>query len=150
MIIAGMSPTAERKQNIDFSEPYYTSDLVMIVKKGSKYESAASIADVEGATVVAQIGTVHDEVIDQIPDVIKAMADFPAMRISLNRALDAYAPKARALSIEAGLDFVCVEFEEGKGFSLPRSGGNRRQSQSNERLAKSTDYLKDYRMSVFR
>ena len=32
-IIAGMSPTAERKETIDFSDNYYKSDLVMVVKK---------------------------------------------------------------------------------------------------------------------
>ncbi len=154
LIIAGMSPTAERKQNIDFSEPYYTSDLVMIVKKGSKYESAASIADFEGATVVAQIGTVHDEVIDQIPDVIhkEAMADFPAMRIALESGIvDAYvAEKPEALSIEkAGLDFVCVEFEEGKGFSVTEDqvaiavgiakGNEERLAKINEIISKITE-----------
>jgi putative lysine transport system substrate-binding protein len=35
-IIAGMSPTAERKQTIDFSNIYYKSDLVMVVKAGGK------------------------------------------------------------------------------------------------------------------
>jgi len=35
MIIAGMSPTDERKEKIDFSELYYNSNLVVITKKGS-------------------------------------------------------------------------------------------------------------------
>lgn len=34
-IIAGMSPTAERKETIDFSDNYYTSNLVMVVKKAA-------------------------------------------------------------------------------------------------------------------
>lgn len=123
LIIAGMSPTAERKENVDFSDPYYKSELVMIVKKGSKYENATSIADFDGATVVGQIGTVHDEVIDQIPNVIHkdAMTDFSAMRIALDSGIiDAYvAEKPEALSIEkVGLDFACVEFAEGKGFTV--------------------------------
>lgn len=33
LIIAGMSPTAERKETLDFSDTYYTSDLVIVVKK---------------------------------------------------------------------------------------------------------------------
>ena len=32
-IVAGMSPTAERREEIDFTNPYYTSNLVVIYKK---------------------------------------------------------------------------------------------------------------------
>ncbi len=32
-IVAGMSPTAERKEEIDFSKTYYESNLVVIIKK---------------------------------------------------------------------------------------------------------------------
>ena len=39
-IIAGMSPTEKRKESIDFTENYYTSDFVMVVKKGSAFENA--------------------------------------------------------------------------------------------------------------
>ena len=35
-IIAGMSPTAERKAEIDFSDCYYRSDLVIIYKKSAE------------------------------------------------------------------------------------------------------------------
>lgn len=35
-IIAGMSPTDERKLQLDFSDPYYSSNLVVIYKKNSK------------------------------------------------------------------------------------------------------------------
>ncbi|NLE24384.1 MAG: transporter substrate-binding domain-containing protein, partial [Clostridiaceae bacterium] len=44
-IIAGMSPTAERLLEIDFSDIYYTSDLVMVVKRGGADETATSIQD---------------------------------------------------------------------------------------------------------
>ena len=37
-----MSPTADRKETIDFSNNYYKSDLVMVVRKGGGYENATS------------------------------------------------------------------------------------------------------------
>ncbi|HBQ86394.1 MAG TPA: ABC transporter substrate-binding protein, partial [Syntrophomonas sp.] len=79
-IIAGMSPTADRKKMIDFSDNYYRSDLVMVVKKGSKFEKATSLKDFSGAKITAQLNTFHYTVIGQIPGVVKgtAMDDFPA------------------------------------------------------------------------
>ena len=32
-IIAGMSPTAEREEQVDFTDCYYNSNLVVIIKK---------------------------------------------------------------------------------------------------------------------
>ena len=61
-----MSPTAERKETIDFSDNYYKSDLVMVVKKGGNYENATSIQDFNGAKISAQLNTFHYSVIDQI------------------------------------------------------------------------------------
>lgn len=44
-IIAGMTVTDERKEEADFSTPYYTATQVMIVKEDSDIASAADIAD---------------------------------------------------------------------------------------------------------
>ncbi|AEE92095.1 ABC-type transporter, periplasmic subunit family 3 [Tepidanaerobacter acetatoxydans Re1] len=117
-IIAGMSPTAERKESIDFSTNYYKSDLVMVVKKGGKYEGATSIQDFKGAKVTAQIGTFHYTVIDQIEGVIKepAMDDFSAMRVALESGMiDGYiSEKPEAVSAEAANEnFTFVEFDDG-------------------------------------
>lgn len=120
-IIAGMSPTAERKKTIDFSDPYYRSDLVMVVKKGSAFENATSIEDFAGAKVTAQLNTFHYTVIDQIPNVQKqtAMDDFPVMRVSLESGIiDGYvSERPEAVSaITANSKFAMVEFAEGQGF----------------------------------
>jgi putative lysine transport system substrate-binding protein len=117
-IIAGMSPTAERKEAIDFSDNYYKSNLVMVVKKGGKYEGAASIQDFKGAKVTAQLNTFHYSVIDQIEGVSKgtAMDNFPAMRVALESGIiDGYVserPEAVSAST-ANENFAMVEFEEG-------------------------------------
>lgn len=120
-IIAGMSPTAERKLTIDFSDPYYSSDLVIVVQKGSKYEQATSIKDFAGASVTAQLDTFHYSVIDQIPNVTKkpAMDDFPAMRVALESGIiDGYvSERPEAISATtANVKFGVAEFDEGQGF----------------------------------
>ncbi len=117
-IIAGMSPTEERLESIDFSDIYYTSDLVMVVKKGSKYESAKSIQDFSGAKITAQLNTFHYTVIDQIDGVIKEteMTDFPAMRVALQSGIiDGYVSERPegVSAVSANEDFVMVEFEDG-------------------------------------
>jgi putative lysine transport system substrate-binding protein len=117
-IIAGMSPTAERKETIDFSINYYKSDLVMVVKKGSKFENATSIQDFKDAKITAQLNTFHYTVIDQIEGVKKqpAMDNFPAMRVALQSGIiDGYvSERPEAVSAQAANDnFVMVEFTDG-------------------------------------
>ncbi len=120
-IIAGMSPTADRKLTIDFSDNYYKSDLVMVVKSDSKYENATSIQDFSGANVTAQLNTFHYTVIGQIEGVNKkqAMEDFPAMRVALESGIiDGYiSERPEGISASAAnKNFVMVEFADGQGF----------------------------------
>ncbi|HZJ99349.1 MAG TPA: transporter substrate-binding domain-containing protein [Tissierellaceae bacterium] len=118
MIAAGMSPTAERAESIDFSDNYYKSDLVMVVRKGSEYENATSIHDFSGATVTGQLETFHYTVIDQIDGVVKdtAMSDFTAMRVALESGIiDGYVserPEGISAS-NANENFAMVVFEDG-------------------------------------
>ncbi len=120
-IIAGMSPTAERKESIDFSDNYYKSDLVMVVQKDGPYANATSIQDFSGAKITAQLNTFHYTVIDQINGVDKqtAMDNFPAMRVALEAgAIDGYvSERPEGVSATAANDsFAMVEFADGEGF----------------------------------
>ena len=117
-IIAGMSPTAERKETIDFSENYYTSELVMVVKKGGDYEGATSIQDFKDAKVTAQLNTFHYSVIEQIEGVVQetAMDNFPAMRVALESGMiDGYvSERPEGVSASAANEnYAMVEFTEG-------------------------------------
>ncbi len=121
MIIAGMSPTQERKMTLDFSDFYYQSELVVVVRKDGKYAGAKALEDLSGATIVAQLNTFHDTVVDQIPGVNHGMPmeTFPAMIVALNSgAIDGYVaerPGAEA-DVMANPDLTYIQFDEGKGF----------------------------------
>jgi putative lysine transport system permease protein len=120
-IIAGMSPTAERKKEIDFSQNYYTSQLIMIVKKDSKYANATSIDEFKKAKITAQQGTFHYNMIPQISGVIKepAMADFSAMRVALEAGtIDGYiGERPEGLTATAkNSNFKMISFSDDKGF----------------------------------
>lgn len=121
-IIAGMSPTQERLMTIDFSDPYYESDLVIVVRKDGGYADATSLADFAGATIVGQLNTFHDTVIDQIPDVKHAtpMDTFPTMIVAVSAgSVDGYVserPGAES-AVATNPDLTFVAFEAGNGFA---------------------------------
>ena len=122
MIIAGMSPTEERKLSIDFSDTYFDSNLVMVVKKDGAYANATSIQDFSGAKITGQLNTFHYSVITQINGVERGTAapDFAALIQSLsNNAIDGYVcEKPGAISAVATNDsFTYVEFGAGNGFT---------------------------------
>ena len=112
---------AERKMTIDFTDYYYQSELVVVVRKDGKYANAQSLSDLTGAVICAQLNTFHDTVIDQIPGVIHDMPreTFPAMVVALNSdAIDGYIaerPGAEA-DIMANPGLTYIAFAEGQGF----------------------------------
>ena len=117
-VIAGMSPTAERKNVVAFSDAYYNSDLVIVVRKDSEYANATQLSDFSGARITGQLNTFHDTVIDQIEGVqhMTAMETFPAMIVALTSGvIDGYIserPGAES-ACAANADLTFVAFEEG-------------------------------------
>ncbi|MDR1634868.1 MAG: transporter substrate-binding domain-containing protein [Bifidobacteriaceae bacterium] len=124
MIVAGMTPTEERKQAIDFSDNYYTSDIVIVVKKDSAYADAKELADFKDAKITAQISTIHyDQFLDQIPGVDKqtALQDFPTMILAVKSGkADGYiSERPGALSaVASNPELTFVAFADGQGFDV--------------------------------
>ena len=86
-VIAGQSITQDRLQAVDFTEPYYYATIVTLVKEGSKYENAKSVADLAGATCTSQQSTIwYNTCLPQIKDanILAATASAPDMLMSLN------------------------------------------------------------------
>ena len=121
LIIAGMSPTAKRKMTIDFTDYYYQSELVVVVRKDGPFANATKLEDLSGAVICAQLNTFHDTVVDQIPGVIhdNPRETFPAMIVALRSgAVDGYIaerPSAEADTL-ANPDLAYIQFAEGAGF----------------------------------
>ncbi|MFW7433706.1 ABC transporter permease subunit [Vagococcus carniphilus] len=120
-IIAGMSPTEERKRTLDFSDYYYSSQLTMLVKKDGSFSKATSLADFKDAKITAQLNTLHYNVIDQIPDVAKqtAMSDFSAMRVALESGkIDGYVTEVpEGITAEKlNPNFKMIRFDKENGF----------------------------------
>lgn len=121
MIVAGMTDTAERRESVSFSAPYYQSDLVLIVKNDSSFANALNLQDFTGATVVAQKGTFHDTVVDQIQSVnhLTPLGSFALLTNAvLNGEADAMVSEYPvALSIVGtNPSLKIVAFEAGNGF----------------------------------
>ncbi|SFF78910.1 ABC transporter substrate-binding protein/permease [Streptococcus equinus] len=114
-VIAGMSITDARKEIFDFSDPYYTSNILLAVKKGS---SVKSYEDLNGMTVGAKNGTASytwlSEHADQYGYSLRAFDEASTMYDSLNSG-----------SIDALMDDEAVlryAIKQGRKFDTPIDG----------------------------
>ncbi len=119
--IAGQSITAERANQVDFSDPYYYASIITLVKKDSPYASATCVNDLAGAVCTSQLGTIwYDNCLPQIPDaeILAAQETAPSMLVALNSgACDLVVtdrPTAQA-ALVAYPDLVALDFGGGEG-----------------------------------
>ena len=123
MIIAGMSPTAERAQTVSFSNEYFRSEQVMVVSSTGSYANATSLNDFNGARVVAQLGTLQDQLIDQITGVnhLEPLDTYGMLATAVSsQAADAFiAELPVALGMVASNSALSIiQFEDGQGFTV--------------------------------
>lgn len=125
-IIAGMTETPARSEEVNFTTPYYESQMVVIVRKDSELVNIDDIQDLSGYNVLGQINTTYDEIIDQINGVnhMTPLANYPRMILSLQAgeadAITAEYPVAQGV-VSANPDLAIVEFAKDKGFVVDTS-----------------------------
>lgn len=125
-IIAGMTKDEKRENGIDFTTPYYESEMVMIVRKKDKAAKFNDIQQFKGMNIVGQKSTNYDTIIDQIKGVKHATpkATYPEMILSLQDkevdGITAELPVAEGV-VEANKDLAIVHFAKGKGFDIDTS-----------------------------
>jgi putative lysine transport system substrate-binding protein len=96
-VIAGQSPTPERKQMVDFTEPYYYASVVVMVNQDSQFANAKGISDLAGGSCTSQLGTLwYDTCLPQIEGakMLAAQESAPAMLVALN---------------SGRVDFICTD-----------------------------------------
>ncbi|MDO4500548.1 MAG: transporter substrate-binding domain-containing protein [Erysipelotrichaceae bacterium] len=128
LIIAGMTDTPTRREEISFTTPYYESDMVIIVKDGSEVQNVTDIQELAQYKVMGQQGTTYDEIIDQIEGIganhLDPKADYPAMIPDLTAgvadAITAELPVAVGICT-ANQSLTYVTFAEGHGFDVDTS-----------------------------
>jgi arginine/lysine/histidine transporter system substrate-binding protein len=67
-VLAGMTPTEERKQNVDFSDVYHTAEHMIVSLKDS---NITSLDDLVGKTVGVQLGSIQEEKAGEISEAIE-------------------------------------------------------------------------------
>lgn len=68
LAIAGLSPTAERKESVDMSDLYYGGIQVMLVRE-EDYDKFATAESLAGATIATQKGAIQQTLMEQqFPD----------------------------------------------------------------------------------
>ncbi len=121
-IIAGMTETPERAEQVSFTSPYYVSPEVVIIRKDCDLTEITDIQELSGRKVQGQMGTLYDTIIDDIDGVIhvEAATDFPAAINALQHgdvdAVTSELPVAIGVCA-ANPDLTYVQFEQGHGFT---------------------------------
>lgn len=132
-IVAGMNPTPERKESVDFSKIYYASEHGLLIRAEDK-EKYKSIDDLNGMKVGAQKGTIQEEIVqDKIKNPqAKALGKITDLTLELkNKKIDGVAlaiPVAESYA-EANSDLIVspyIDFgKEGDGVAIAVKKGEK-------------------------
>jgi putative lysine transport system substrate-binding protein len=123
-IIAGMGYTEERDESVDFTDPYYIRNNVIIVKKDGPFANAKTLSDFKGASATTQIGTIWEQYVPQIPGVEQLTyyetTSEVVMAVSMGTADCAVLDEPTAMSAAiSNPDIIYIKLEETDGFIVP-------------------------------
>ena len=134
MVISGMTPTDERKQNVDFTEIYYFAEHGVLIRKADEAKYGESVESLKDAMVGAQRGAIQvslaktriegvaeDKAGDPHPQV-KELGKLPDLVMELKNskveAIVAELPVAKAyLGANADLALATYTFKDAEGGS---------------------------------
>ena len=107
------SITDERKANVDFSSPYYSTTQTVITVKGSKAEGVTTVAGLKGLLIGAATGTTSFSAIENIIKPTTAPAAFNS-NDDAKAALQSGQIDALVVDLPTALYLTAVELTDGK------------------------------------
>ncbi len=141
---ASITITQEREENIDFSEPYFSADQSLLVKKDG---GVNSLADAEGETIAVQSGTTGEAYAQEnaTGSTIKSFDDPGALFLALESGdavgvlQDIVVNAGRILEDETVTVVETFPTNEFYGFAVQEEGKEALLTAVNESLAKLQD-----------
>jgi len=148
MVFAGMTPTDERKQNVDFSDIYYTATHRFILRSGDE-TSITKMEDLKGKKIGVQKGSIQEGIakanfdaadiksLDKVTDLVldlknnkvsAVLAELPVAEINVK--------KNEGIAIATGLE---VKDPDGGCAIAMKKGSTELQTEINKTLKKLTD-----------
>lgn len=112
-IVAAMSVTPERSEQVDFTKPYFSNALVFLAKEDSTF-NPANPQDIDNASIAAQRSTISSQWLQKT---------YPNVRANLydtldNAFLDLGAGRSIAMIADKATAGVWLKSEAGTGFAL--------------------------------
>lgn len=126
LVMAGMTPTAERKKNVDFSELYYEAKNTIVANKGSNFTKAE---DLVAKKVGVQLGSIQQEAVkkmtgvqaiplNKIPDIIQ---EIKSNRIAAGVIEDTVAAGYAAANPDLEFNTIPNTEESGSAIAFPKN-----------------------------
>lgn len=108
MVFAGMTPTAERKENADFSDIYYQAKHGFVMRSGEE-TSVKSMEDLKGKKIGVQKGSIQEGIAQDNFDA----ANIKSLAKVTDLVLDLKNNKVDAILVELPVAQINVEKNEG-------------------------------------
>jgi len=107
------SITDERKKNVDFSSPYYSTTQAVITTKGSKADGVTTVAGLQGLLIGAASGTTSFSAIENVIKPTTKAAAFNS-NDDAKAALEAGQIDALVVDLPTALYLTAAELKDGK------------------------------------
>ena len=127
--MAGMTPTADRKKNVDFSTVYYEAKDTIVAPKSSNLTATSSLA---GKTVGVQLGSIQEQNIKKIAEKVKGITvkslnkvpdliqELRSKRIDAAIIEDTVAKGFVESNTDLGFNAIPPEGESGSAIAFPK------------------------------